>query len=128
LTRLNGGHYPKDENYKNAVLTPQIKSKVLLRNSILFFTNAHYFTPADLQTARHRGFKIVQLFVDKRELEKRNKHRMENEGYEDHSQWFDSMLQYQKEIHDEGFVDKVIETNKPIEEVAQELIAFLQQA
>lgn len=128
LTQLNGGSYPKDDSYKNTVLAPQIKAKVLLNENILFFTNAHYFTSEDLETARQKGFKIVQLFVDKGELEKRNKRRMKNEGYDDHSQWFDSMLQYQKEIKDKGLVDKVIETNKPVEKVAHELISYTQQA
>ena len=127
LTQLNGGGFPKDDNYKNTVLAPQIKAKVLLNENVLFFTNAHYFTPEDLETAHQKGFKIVQLFVDKDELDKRNKQRMENEDYQDHSQWFNSMLEYQKEIIDKGLVDKVIETNKSVEEVAKELISFLQQ-
>lgn len=127
LTQLNGGHWPKDDNYKNTVLVPQIKSKVLLNENILFFSNAHYFTPSDLQSAREKRFKIIQLFVNKEELEKRNKNRMGNEGYEDHSQWFDEMLQYQKEIKNNGLVDKVIETNRSVEEVAEELLTFLQK-
>ncbi len=126
IIRLNGGYWPKDDNYKNSVLVPQIKESVLLHDDILFFTNAHYFSVSDLETARQNGFKIIQLFVDKEELEKRNKSRMEKERYEDHSQWFDSMLGYQKEIKDKGLVDKVIGTNKPVEEIAQELTAFLQ--
>jgi len=125
LTKLNEGSYPKDDNYKNTVLAPQIKSRVLLEKNILFFTNAHYFTESDLEAARAIGFKVIQLYVNKEELEKRNKQRMLNEGYEDHSQWFDSMLEYQKDIKDKGLVDKVINTNKPVEEAAQELITFL---
>ena len=124
LTQLNGGSYPQDDAYKNNILAPQIKVKVLEGN-ILFFTNAHYFTSEDLQTTHQKGFKIIQLFVDKEELEKRNKNRMENEGYEDNSQWLDSMLQYQKEIKEQGLVDDVINTNKPIEEIAKELLNIL---
>lgn len=127
LTKLNGGSYPQDDTYKNSILVPQIIAKVLEMENILFFTNAHYFTPSDLETARQKGFKIIQLFVDKKELKKRNRQRMQNEGYEDHSRWFDSMLEYQKEINDKKLVDKVIEANKPVEEIAKELITFLQQ-
>jgi len=126
LTQLNGGHWPKDDNYKNSVLVPKIKKNVLSHDNILFFTNAHYFSALDLEIARQKDFKIIQLFVDKEELERRNKNRMENEGYEDHSQWFDSMLQYQKDIKDKGLVDKVIETNKPVEEIAQDLACYIQ--
>ena len=39
LVQLNGGSYPKDDNYKNTVLTPQIKAKVLMEEKILFFSN-----------------------------------------------------------------------------------------
>ena len=125
LVQLNNGIYPKEDNYKNTVLVPQIKTKILASKSVLFFTNAHYFTPQDLQKARHKGFKIVQLFVGKEELERRNKKRMASEGYEDHSQWFDSMLEYQKEIKEQGLVDKTIKTDKLVKKIAQELVDFL---
>ena len=124
LNRLNGGSFPKDMAYKNNILVPKIKKEVLNKDKIIFFTTAHYFTSEDIKIARLIGFKIIQLFVKKDELEKRNKRRMKNEGYEDHSQWFDGMLQYQKEMKDKGLV---VEANKPVEDVAQELIAFLQQ-
>lgn len=127
LVELNNGTYPTDSDYKNNVLSPQIKKDLLEKKSILFFTNAHYFTDKDLEIARTEGFKIIQLFVNKDELQIRNKHRMETEGYEDHSQWFDSMLQYQKDILEKGLVDIAIETNKPTEKIAKELIAFLQK-
>ena len=125
LTQLNKGSYPKDDEYKNTVLAPKIKAKVIAKENILFFTNTHYFTSVELQTARHKGFKIIQLIVTREELEKWNKQRMKNDGYEDHSKRFDSMLKYQKEIKNKGLVDKIIETNKPIEEISQELIFFL---
>lgn len=126
LTRLNGGSYPKDDNYKNTILAPQIKREILNRVNVLFFTNTHYFSEKDLEMFRNKGFKIIQLFVNKQEVEKRNKNRMDNEGYEDHSQWFDGMLGYQKEMREKGLVDKVIKTNKPVEEIAQELKSFMQ--
>lgn len=127
LTTLNGGSYPNDDVYKHTVLAPKIIAKVLESEKILFFTNVDYFTPENLFAARQKGFKIIQLYVDKEELNKRNKYRIENDGYEDHSQWFDAMLQYQTNIKDKGLVDTVINTQKPVETIAQELIAFIQQ-
>jgi guanylate kinase len=125
ILRLNEGSWPKDDRYKHTVLAPRIKANVLSQENILFFTNANYFSQSDLMEARQKGFKIIQLFVDKEELDKRNKKRVENEGYEDHNRWFDSMLNYQKEIKEKGFVDFVIQTNKPVEKIAQELSEFL---
>jgi len=127
LNRLNGGKFPTDMEYKNNVLVPKIKQEVLDKNKIIFFTNVHYFTPEDIVSARQRGFKIILLFVDREELEIRNKHRMENEGYEDQSHWLDGQLHYQKEIEDKKLIDIAIETNKPVEDIVQELVTFLQQ-
>lgn len=125
LTSLNNGSYPKDDNYKNTNLAPKIKALVLDKEKVLFFTNTHYFSSKELQSARQKGFKIIQIVIDKDELIKRNKQRVMHEGYENHSQWFDSMLKYQKEMKDKRLIDKVIKTNKPVEVIAQELIAFL---
>lgn len=126
LNRLNGGTFPKDMEYKNNVLIPKIKQEVLNKDKIIFFANVHYFTPEDIVVARQRGFKIILLHVDRDELETRNKYRVKNEGYKDQSQWFNAQLQHQKEIIDKGLVDRVIETNRSVEDIAQELITFLQ--
>ena len=125
LERLNGGSYPKDDTYKNTILAPQIKNEILNKENILFFTNAHYFTFEDLEKARSKGFKIIQLSLDKVELERRNTYRMAHEGYEDHSHWLDAMLAYQKEISEKGLVDTVIETNKSVEKIAEEFLTSL---
>lgn len=125
ISKLNGGEWPKDMEYKNKIIIPPIIANVLAAKKIIFLTNTSYFSPKDLQIARDKGFKIIQLFVDKQELEKRNRQRMQNEGYEDHSQWFDSMLQYQKDIKEKGLVDGIINTDKPVEEIAEEFLNIL---
>ena len=126
LIRLNGGTFPEME-HKNNVLIPKIKQEVLNKDKIIFFANVHYYTPEDVASARQRGFKIILLSIDRGELEARNQHRVENEGYKDQSPWLDAQLQRQKEIEDGGLVDRVIETNRPVEDIAQELVTFLQQ-
>ena len=50
---------------------------------------------------------------------------MVEEGYDDQNQWLDSMVSYQNEIKDEGLVDVVINTNRPIDVVAHELQSLL---
>ncbi len=123
----NGGVWPKDIAYKNEVLVPSILAKVLTSDEIVFFTNTFYFSPEVLQTARDNGFSIVQLYVDREVMEKRNIYRMAHESYDDQQQWFDGMLEYQRTIQELGLVDTVIQTDKPVATVAAELKKFLDQ-
>ena len=122
LTRLNGGTFPTDDKQKTEVLAPIVISELLDKEEIIFFTNTDYFSPDDLKIARMAGFKIVQLVLTKYEMETRNAERIEKEGYEDHSEWFDGMLEYQKEIFNLGLVDLVIDAGMPTEEIAKELV------
>jgi hypothetical protein len=126
LTRVNNGVYPTDDNYKHTVLTPQIIEDVLGRNEVVFFTNTDYFTLEDLKIAQKNGFRIVQLSLDLIELQKRNKFRVENEGYSDLSQWLEGMINYQTTIKEKGLVDKVIDAKQTTENIANELIEFLE--
>lgn len=122
LTRLNDGAFPTDDKYKTEVLAPIVKSELLENEEIIFFSNTDYFSPDDLRIVRLAGFKIVQLVLTKYEMETRNTDRVENEGYEDHSEWFDGMLEYQREIFNLGLVDMVIDASRPTEEIAKDLI------
>lgn len=125
LTRLNNGVYPTDNKYKHTILIPQIVEDILNRDNIVFFTNTNYFTPSDLKNARSKGFKIVQLWLDLNELQKRNKFRMENEGYPDVSEWLSGMTEYQTEIKQLGLADLVIDANLPTEEIAKKLMPLV---
>ena len=125
LTLLNGGEYPTDSEHKHNVLAPRIIKEVLDRDSVIFFTNTDYFTIADLKLAKGRGFKILQLELNLDQLKRRNEYRVKHEGYGDLSQWFDGMLQYQKNIREAGLVDKVVDADQPVEELAKELVASL---
>ncbi len=126
LKRLNGGSYPNDMDYKNKVLAPQIRQEVLNAERVIFFSNVHYYTPADVVAARQKGFKVVLLRVNRNELETRNKRRVENEGYADQSPWLDAQLEYQRAIEDAGLTDRMVETDRPVGDIAQELVTFLQ--
>jgi len=126
LTRLNNGTYPTDDKYKHAVLIPQIVEDILNRDDVVFFTNTDYFTPTDLKDARNKGFKIFQLWLDLNELQKRNKFRVKNEGYSDLSQGLEGMVNYQTIIKEEGLIDKVIDAKQATENIANELIGFLE--
>ena len=126
LTRINNSEYPIDNELKHNILIPQIVKNILSRDNVVFFTNTDYFTPEDLENARKNGFQIAQLFLDLNELQKRNKFRMENEGYSDLSQWLEGMVNYQIIIKERGLIDKVIEANQTTENMASQLIEFLE--
>lgn len=126
LTRLNNGEYPADDRYKHELLAPQVVDGVLKKDSILFFTNTDYFTPDDLKTARNKGFKILQLSLNLEELKRRNKSRVENEGYSDLSEWLEGMVEYQTEIKESGLVDLELDANETTKMIAQKILSLSQ--
>lgn len=107
------------------VLAPQMVEDVLKHDSVVFFTNTAYFLSEDLEKAREVGFHIIQLNIERDEMERRNRHRIEHEGYDDLSEYFSDMLAYQKEINEKGLVHKVIDTNQPTKKIAAELLQQL---
>jgi len=125
LTELNNGVYPQNLKYKNEILVPKAITEVLAKKDIVFFTNTNYFSPNDLTKARKLGFKIIQLVINLNELNKRNTLRVNKEGYDDLTQYLQGMTQYQQDINKQGFVDKRIDANQPIEIVAKELLDYL---
>ena len=124
LSFLNGGNYPHDDQLKMNVLAPKMVADILGRESIVFFTNTHYFRPEDLRVARDRGFKVIQLELGREEMIKRNKNRYEKEGYDDLTSHFDPMEQYQKDIAGQGLVDRIIAADQPVEKIAAELLSL----
>lgn len=125
LTRLNDGVYPLDNEYKHRVLVPQIIKKVLGWEKVIFFTNTDYFTSQDLKKAREKGFLIIQLDLNLKQLQKRNENRIKNEGYSDLNEWLEGMVRYQTQIREEGLVDKIIDGDRPTEDIAKELVFLL---
>lgn len=125
LTHMNGGTYPEDSDHKMNILASQMVENILNKGKIIFFTNTHYFSIEKLKEAHDKGFLILQLTTPIETMRKRSKYRNENEGYEDHTKYFDDMLTYQKEISESGVVDEVIDTSKPVENTAEELLTFL---
>ena len=125
LTKLNGGKYPTDLEYKHNVLARRIIQNVLGEDNIVFFTNTDYFTADDLKKARGMGFKIIQLSVDLDQLQQRNENRVKNDGYEDLSKWLGGMTRYQKEMKQKNLVDQVVDADLPTDKVVNELLKAL---
>ena len=120
LTQENGGTFPMDIQRKK-ILASKIIENIINRDAIIFFTNTNYFTPNNLRAAKERGFKIIQLELGIKELQKRNQHRVRDEGCEDQSRWFEGMLRYQKEIKDAGLIDEELNANLPVAELVSKL-------
>ena len=119
LKRLNGGEYPSDDTLKHKTLLPKIETDVANSESIVFLTS--HFDTERLKKAKENGFKIVLLESDLETLKQRNTHRVENEGYDDASKYLEFYLRTYEELKEEGLIDKVVDADQPIEDVAKEL-------
>jgi len=125
LVRLNGGSYPFDVDYRRNVIVPVIQEDILRRPSVVFFTNPYCFTVDQIILARKRGFRTAELWLDREEMARRNQQRVEQEGYRDHTPFFDELIEHQKALSHRGLIDMSIDANKPTAEIADELIAYM---
>lgn len=122
ILAANDGTWPSDNAHKDKVLIPAIYQRMAQLDNIVFFAN--YFAPlSQVETFRAAGFTVVLLELPYEEMLRRNKHRMEQEGYEDATQWLMGQLENHNEIRKAGLVDRVIDATLPTSEVAQLLIA-----
>ncbi len=124
FTRLNGGTYPTDIDFKENILRPRLEKEIRNTENIIFITS--YCNPLLLKELKSKGYKITQLVCDREKLLERNKKRMEENGYDDARQWLDENLVFHQEVQGQGLVAKTIDTDRPIEMVAEELTDFLE--
>ncbi len=118
ILAANNGIWPRDNRYKDEVLIPAIYERVAKQESVVFFAN--YFTPlSQVALFKDNGFKVVQLQLPYSEMLRRNKQRMENEGYEDATQWLMGQIENHKEIYEAGLVDRVIDATLPTAEIVR---------
>jgi GTPase SAR1 family protein len=127
LVRINGGLYPSDVDFRRNVFVPVIQKDILSRSSVVFFTNPYCFTVEQIEWARGNGFRIVELLLDREEMLRRNRQRMELEGYGDHSLYFDEMIEHQTALSDRGLIDRLIDASKLTALIAEELVAYMRQ-
>lgn len=123
LKDLNGGQYPKDIKYKNEVLRPKIEEYVRKAESVIFFTS--YYDDDSLEDMREGGFKVLQLILSKDEFDRRNKNRMETEGYEDASVWAEDLFDFHNRVRHKKLIDLSVDASKPTEQIAKEVLTFL---
>lgn len=114
LTKANGNQWPADFDFRNRVVLPRVFKKVMRMKKILFFTSGY-----DLETlkqAKKDGFKILQLFLYKKQidlrLDKRQKERNRN---------YFLNREDQEIIRRLGLVDRRINSFGPVNSVVQRI-------
>jgi len=127
LTKINNGKFPKDAKKKQDVLAPKVIKQILSSQNVLFFTNTDYFSDQQITDAKKLGFRIIQLDLKLSDLKKRNKYRIENEGYNDMNQWLVGMVKYQERIFKKGLVDQKINATQSTPEIVEDLLDYLSE-
>lgn len=122
ILRTNRNVWPIDLSYKDGVLVPKITKEMLGLTEIIYF--ASYFPTKLVPLARENGFRVLLLQLDLATLHQRNKQRMKVENYDDTSRWFEMQLNSFEQLQKIGLIEKVIVANKPVSEVAKEIVSF----
>jgi len=118
ILRANNGTWPTDD-YKNKVLIPQTTNEIISQTNIVYLAKD---MPDDLlRKARDNGFKVIVLRLTLQQLNERNTRRINEEGYDDASQWFKGQLEHLENLSKAGLVDEYIDGNLPTAEIASKL-------
>ncbi len=120
---MHGGSYPSDVEYKEKTLRPLLEERIRSTESMIFLTS--YCSPVLLQELKSKGFKVIQLLLDREEFNRRNEKRMRKDGYEDANTWAKAVFGFHDEIRESGLIDKSIEATLPTETIAEEVLEFL---
>ena len=125
VLKANNGTWPKDD-YKHKVLMPQITNEIISQANIVYL--AKEMPDGSLRKARENGFKIIVLKLSLQRLDARNAKRMNEEGYDDASQWFKGQLEHLENLSKLGLVDEYIDGNLPTAEIADKINNLLSVA
>jgi len=117
------GNYPHDLEYKENVLRKKLEEKVEGMDNVIYLTS--YGNLSFFRNLVSRGFKIIQLTLDREEFNRRNIKRMKEEGYKDASEWVEGIYAFHNLVKDEGMVDISIDASQPTETVVKEIVDFL---
>ena len=124
FTELSGGEYPQDVAYKEKTLRPKLEDKIRQSDNLIFLTS--YCNPVLLIELKSKGFKVIQLVLDKEEFNRRNEKRMREDGYADANIWAKEVFDFHVEVRNQGLVDKIIDTDRLVEDVAKEFLDFIE--
>ncbi len=94
-------------------------------DNLIFLTS--YCNIFLLRELRSKGFKVIQLVLDRDEFNRRNEKRMTEEGYDDANIWANQIFGFHQEIKDKELVDLEVNVDQPVEDVAKEILGFLEK-
>lgn len=120
LKRLNDGKWPGEQPELMDELINQIIADVLSREKIVF--SGFFFGIEELKEARRKNFEVVQLQVDMDTTLTRNKERMKEQPGNDAFKYYEKNLEYQNKIHELGLVGRIINGDRPVEDIVDEVL------
>ena len=123
ILKSNDNVWPEDNSYKDKVLIPKIYNYMAAKKEVIFFINSA-FPVTILHQFKDHGFKIVLLKLSRSEISRRNKYRMEHEGYEDAMPWIDGQLNNHQNIINQGLIDQVIDATLSTNEIAETIVSL----
>lgn len=120
FTQLNDGEYPQDIEYKENILRPKLNQIISTSENMIYITS--YLDIELLKEFKSKGYKIIQLELDRKEFNLRNEKRMKEHGADDANVWADQIFDFHKRVKEQGFVDKGIDAGQSVENVAKEIV------
>lgn len=117
---MNGGKYPKDHEYKEKVMRPKLNEKLKQMENTIFLSS--YCEIGLLKELKLKGFKIIQLVLDKDEFDRRNERRMKEEKYPDARVWAEKIFDYHQNLRNDSLIDQEIDAKMPIEEISRDIL------
>ncbi len=107
----NGNIWPSDDKYKDKVIIPEIITKILNLDKVIFaFQDIE--NEDNCLKFKNKGFRIIALKTDLDLLLERNQFRMKNNNYPDLSMWMPEQVNAINELIEKKLVDAVIDMNK----------------
>ena len=122
ILRLNDGVWPEIA-FKNTVLFPQVMDFLMSTDEVLVFNS--FLGIDDAEALRAADFAIALLAVGAGELKRRHEERRLREGWSN-VEWFEWNQAAVRELERSGFVDEVIDAERPVESIASDIVAFFQ--
>lgn len=113
-----GGVWPASAE-ENQRLVIQSATAAIAMTDVIFLTS---WVPTEmLELARDRGFMVALISVPFRVLERRNRDRLAEGGYNDVSHWFEPQLQNYAVLVADGLIDISLDGTQPLADLANEL-------
>lgn len=110
IIKTTDGKWPTDDNYRNTVLIPQITSKILEKDGVVYLSS--YVPEEYVKKAKRKGFILILLDVSREELVVRDKKRIAEEKYESVARYFDMQLEGFEKLKKEKLIDEIIDAHK----------------